>query len=280
MGKIADAALEGKAMRKDLGEEAVPQDMRAAAVEEPELSDEELLGEATLAKLSTKGATIVVDEDFELTPDLEEVLEDLTVEEEAVDEETVDEETVAEETVAEEGGIDEEAASKQKRRWNQKRRWKQKRGWNQKRKKRKRNKMAVTTEQIKELREATGAGILDCRKALESAGGDFNKAVDFLREKGLATAAKRADREASEGVVELYSHGGGRVGVMVEVNCETDFVSRSEAFTAPLPMKSLCKLLRPLRAFIREADIPEEGSRARARDRRARAQERASLKRC
>jgi elongation factor Ts len=90
--------------------------------------------------------------------------------------------------------------------------------------------MAVTTQQIKELREATGAGILDCRKALEQAGGDFDKAVDFLREKGLATAAKRSDRDASEGVVELYSHGNGRVGVMVEVNCETDFVSRSEQF--------------------------------------------------
>jgi len=90
--------------------------------------------------------------------------------------------------------------------------------------------MAITTEQIKTLREATGAGILDCRKALENANGDFDKAVDYLREKGLATAAKRSDREASEGVVELYSHGNGRVGVMVEVNCETDFVARSEAF--------------------------------------------------
>ncbi len=90
--------------------------------------------------------------------------------------------------------------------------------------------MAITTQQIKELREATGAGILDCRKALEQADGDFDKAVDFLREKGLATAAKRSDRDASEGVVELYSHGNGRVGVMVEVNCETDFVARSEPF--------------------------------------------------
>jgi elongation factor Ts len=90
--------------------------------------------------------------------------------------------------------------------------------------------MAITTQQIKELREATGAGILDCRKALEQADGDFNKAVDFLREKGLAKAAKRSDREASEGAVELYSHGNGRIGVMVEVNSETDFVARSEIF--------------------------------------------------
>ena len=90
--------------------------------------------------------------------------------------------------------------------------------------------MEITTEMIKELRAATNAGILDCRKALEAAGGDFQKAVDHLREKGLATAAKRADRVASQGTVELYSHGDGRVGVMVEVNSETDFVARSEQF--------------------------------------------------
>lgn len=90
--------------------------------------------------------------------------------------------------------------------------------------------MEITTEMIKELRAATNAGVLDCRKALTEAGGDFQKAVDWLREKGMATAAKRSDREASQGVVELYSHGGGRVGVMVEVNCETDFVARSEKF--------------------------------------------------
>jgi elongation factor Ts len=132
--------------------------------------------------------------------------------------------------------------------------------------------MAVTTEQIKELREATGAGILDCRKALESAGGDFNKAVDFLREKGLATAAKRSDREASEGIVELYSHGGGRVGVMVEVNCETDFVSRSEAFRTFAHEVAL-QVAASAPRFIREADIPEEVlehereiARARARE--------------
>lgn len=90
--------------------------------------------------------------------------------------------------------------------------------------------MEITTEMIKELREATKAGVLDCRKALEASNGDFQKAVDFLREKGMATAAKRADRQASNGIVELYSHGAGRVGVMVEVNCETDFVARSEQF--------------------------------------------------
>jgi elongation factor Ts len=90
--------------------------------------------------------------------------------------------------------------------------------------------MAITTQQIKELRETTGAGVLDCRAALEHANGDFEKAVAYLREKGLAKAAKRADREASDGVIEVYSHGGGRVGVILELNCETDFVARSDAF--------------------------------------------------
>lgn len=117
--------------------------------------------------------------------------------------------------------------------------------------------MAVTTEQIKELREATGAGILDCRKALESAGGDFNKAVDYLRQKGLATAAKRSDRQASEGMVELYSHGGGRVGVMVEVNCETDFVARSESFRTFAHEVAL-QIAAAAPRFIRDEDIPED----------------------
>jgi elongation factor Ts len=90
--------------------------------------------------------------------------------------------------------------------------------------------MAISAAQIKELREATGVGFLDCRKALEEANGDFQRAIDLLRERGLAKATKRAGREASEGVLELYDHGNGRVGVMVEVNCETDFVARSDAF--------------------------------------------------
>jgi elongation factor Ts len=90
--------------------------------------------------------------------------------------------------------------------------------------------MEITTEMIKKLRAATSAPMLDCRKALQEADGDYQKAVDWLREKGMATAAQRADREASNGVVEMYSHGGGRVGVMVEINCETDFVARNEQF--------------------------------------------------
>jgi len=117
--------------------------------------------------------------------------------------------------------------------------------------------MAITTEQIKELREATGVGILECRKALEQAGGDFKKAVDLLREKGLATAAKRADRQASEGVLELYSHGGGRVGVMVEVNCETDFVARSEPFRN-FAHEIALQIAAAAPRYIRESDVPEE----------------------
>ena len=90
--------------------------------------------------------------------------------------------------------------------------------------------MSVSAQEIKDLREVTGVGFLDCRNALEEANGDFDKAVELLREKGLAKAAKRAGREASEGVLELYNHGNGRVGVMLEVNCETDFVARSDEF--------------------------------------------------
>jgi elongation factor Ts len=131
--------------------------------------------------------------------------------------------------------------------------------------------MAVTTEQIKALREATGAGILDCRKALEQAGGDFDKAKEYLREKGLATAAKRADREALQGVVELYSHGNGRVGVMVEVNCETDFVGRSEAFRSfahELALQIAAGAPRYIRAEeIPQSDLEQEGEDARIRAR-------------
>ena len=90
--------------------------------------------------------------------------------------------------------------------------------------------MKVTTEMIRELREATGAGVLEAKKILESVDGNFDKAVDALREKGMARAAKRADRAASEGLIELYAHPGNRVGVIVELNCETDFVARNATF--------------------------------------------------
>ena len=115
--------------------------------------------------------------------------------------------------------------------------------------------MAITTEDIKKLREATGAGILDCRTALQNSDNDFDKALDFLREKGLAAASKRADRVASEGVVELYSHGGGRVGVMVEINCETDFVGRSEEFRTFAHEVAL-QIAAAAPLYIKEEDIP------------------------
>jgi elongation factor Ts len=115
--------------------------------------------------------------------------------------------------------------------------------------------MAITTEMIKTLRESTGAGILDCRKALEQSNGDMNAALDFLREKGLATATKRSARQASEGVVELYSHGNGRVGVMVELNSESDFVGRSEVFRT-LAHEIALQIAATSPEFVAEADIP------------------------
>ncbi len=117
--------------------------------------------------------------------------------------------------------------------------------------------MAITTEQIKELRQATGAGIMDCKDALSHSNGDYKKAIEFLRDKGFAKSEKRADREASEGVVELYNHGDGRVGVMVEVNCETDFVGRSEGFrTFAHELALQIAASSPL--YITDEDIPEE----------------------
>ena len=88
----------------------------------------------------------------------------------------------------------------------------------------------ITAALVKELRERTGAGMMDCKKALTETAGDIEKAIDFLREKGLAAAAKKAGRVAAEGLVEAYIHAGGRIGVLVEVNCETDFVAKTDAF--------------------------------------------------
>ena len=89
---------------------------------------------------------------------------------------------------------------------------------------------AITAQQVKELREATGAGILDCKEALEASNGDFEQAVAYLREKGMAAAAKRATREAKEGLIGSYIHAGSKVGALVEVNCETDFVAHTDEF--------------------------------------------------
>lgn len=88
----------------------------------------------------------------------------------------------------------------------------------------------VTTALIKELREATGAGVMDAKRALDETGGDLKKAAAIIREKGIAAAAKRSERETSQGVVESYIHGGGRIGVVVELNCETDFVANTADF--------------------------------------------------
>lgn len=88
----------------------------------------------------------------------------------------------------------------------------------------------ITTQMVKELRERTGAGMMDCKNALMEKNGDIDKAIELLREKGLAAAAKKAGRIAAEGVVESYIHGGGRIGVLVEVNCETDFVAKTPEF--------------------------------------------------
>lgn len=90
--------------------------------------------------------------------------------------------------------------------------------------------MAYTAEDVKKLRELTGAGMLDCKKALESAAGDFDKAVEVLREQGHAAAAKRAERETAHGIVEVYMHHNKTLGAMVELNCETDFVARTDDF--------------------------------------------------
>lgn len=95
--------------------------------------------------------------------------------------------------------------------------------------------MAISAKDVKNLRESTGAGMMDCKKALEESGGDMDKAVVWLRERGIAKAAKRGDKVASEGAVQSYIHMGGKVGVLVEINCETDFVARGDDF------QDLCK---------------------------------------
>jgi elongation factor Ts len=127
--------------------------------------------------------------------------------------------------------------------------------------------MTISAAQIKELREATGAGMLDCRKALEASAGDTDKAVASLREKGLATAAKRADRATLNGVVELYSHGEGRVGVMVELNCETDFVARTKEFRVFAHELAL-QVAAGSPEYVRPEDVPPaivEAERQKAR---------------
>jgi elongation factor Ts len=117
--------------------------------------------------------------------------------------------------------------------------------------------MTASAAQIKELRQVTGAGVLECRKALEESGGDLEKAAALLRERGMAAAAGRADREARDGVVDLYSHGEGRVGVMVEVNCETDFVARTAEFRRLAHEISL-QVAASSPRWVRPEDVPAE----------------------
>ena len=132
--------------------------------------------------------------------------------------------------------------------------------------------MEITTEMIKKLRAATSAPMLDCRKALQETNGDFDKAIDRLREKGMATAAQRADRVTANGMVEMYSHGGGRVGVMVEVNCETDFVARSEKFRA-LAHEIALQIAAAAPKYVKAEDIPAAELEYEANIARARAKE-------
>ncbi|RUM89547.1 MAG: translation elongation factor Ts [Thermodesulfatator sp.] len=115
----------------------------------------------------------------------------------------------------------------------------------------------VTMEMIKELRARTAAGLMDCKKALEEAGGDMEKAVDILRKRGLAIAAKRAGKTASEGLVSAYIHANGKIGVLVEVNCETDFVARTDEFREFAHNVAMqIAATNPL--AVRREDIPEE----------------------
>ena len=117
--------------------------------------------------------------------------------------------------------------------------------------------MEVTATAIKDLRERTGAGMADCKKALTEAAGDMDKAIDWLRAKGLSKAAKKAGREATEGAVTSYIHAGGRIGVLVEINCETDFVARNEdfvAFTRDVAMQIAA--MAPM--YVRKEEVPAD----------------------
>lgn len=115
--------------------------------------------------------------------------------------------------------------------------------------------MAITAEMVKTLREQTGAGMMDCKKALEQNAGDMTKAEAWLKEKGLSAAAKKASREANEGMVEVYSHMGGRMAVMVEVNCETDFVARMPEFR-DLAHNVALQIASTGPEYVRKEDVP------------------------
>ena len=117
--------------------------------------------------------------------------------------------------------------------------------------------MAITASDVNALRQKTGVGMMDCKKALTEANGDMDKAIEILREKGMASAAKKAGRIAAEGVVDSYIHMGGKVGVLVEVNCETDFVARGEQFKALVHDIALqIAASKPL--YVAKEEVPEE----------------------
>ena len=115
----------------------------------------------------------------------------------------------------------------------------------------------ITTQMVKELRQETGAGVLDCKNALELHDGDFEQAAAYLREKGMAEASKRAEREAKEGLIGSYIHAGSRVAGLVEVNCETDFVARTDEFQE-LAHDLAMQVVAAKPAYVRREDVPEE----------------------
>src|SRR5512144_2386893 len=117
--------------------------------------------------------------------------------------------------------------------------------------------MTITADQVKQLRERTGAGMMECKKALAENDGDFEKAVDWLRRQGAAKAEKRAERTASEGLVEAYIHPGNRVGVLIEVNCETDFVARTPEF-GTLVRNLAMQVAAAGADYVRREEVPVE----------------------
>ena len=117
--------------------------------------------------------------------------------------------------------------------------------------------MAVNAAAVKELRERTGAGMLDCKKALEEANGDLTRAAEILREKGLSAAANKAGRAATEGAIESYIHGGGRIGVLVEVNCETDFVGKTDQFREFVRDIAM-QIAAASPKYVRREEVPQE----------------------
>jgi elongation factor Ts len=120
--------------------------------------------------------------------------------------------------------------------------------------------MEIGASQVKELREKTGAGMMDCKKALAEAGGDLDGAVKWLREKGLAAAAKKAGRATSEGSIGTYLHGGGRIGVLVEINCETDFVAKTPDFQNLVKdvAMQVAAASPQVPRFVRREEVPNE----------------------